>query len=64
MEIYGRFESYPCVYDEDDQRGFVLFDENYGWRKISYVEIKDKAGMIQGIQRTAHAGSDRALARS
>jgi hypothetical protein len=46
MWKYGRFESFPCVYDEDDQRGFVLFDENYGWREISYVEITHKAGMM------------------
>ena len=41
---YGAFESFPCVYD--DERGFVLFDRNYGWREISHVEILNTAGVM------------------
>ena len=46
MWKYGRFESFPCVYDEDDLRGFVIFNDKEGWREMPYGEVFNKVGVM------------------
>jgi hypothetical protein len=41
---YGKFESFPAVYN--DERGFVLFVEEDGWRELPLSEIHGNAGML------------------
>ena len=41
---YGTFEGHPAVYN--DERGYVLFVREDGWRELPLTEIEQKTGMM------------------
>lgn len=47
MTKYGVFEGFPAIWDyPDSDYGFVLWNDNEGWRKIPSYELDSVAGLM------------------